>query len=182
MSTVFHTSLTQTVNYSNSGCLTTNSSAAICCRSSPVTCADSDNYFKRSITVSTHMHSHSPCLPLSLSSSSFDDWQIIWLSISPSGVCKPGRCLDEIQVPQGNSEGTGFLVVRAQSPHSGDVNKILGPGLDMLWGISVCKNRNTQMETPPEVDLTLAHWCHLNQNRCRGSVCLSRCRRTLEGS
>lgn len=47
----------------------------------------------------------------------------------------------------GNNVGTGFSLVRAQSLHSGDVNKILGPGLDVLWGISVCRDTNKHMET-----------------------------------
>lgn len=82
---------------------------------------------------------------------------------SPSGVCEPGHCLAELV-----DGGAGFSVVRAQSLHSGDVNKFLGLGLDVLWGIAGCRNTNElPFSSPsPETDPTLTARCHLNHNRC----------------
>lgn len=61
----------------------------------------------------------------------------------------------------GGNEGTGVSLVGAQSLYPGDVNKILGPGRDMLWGISVCRDTNKHMESArdwPYTDWLMSPW------------------------
>lgn len=61
----------------------------------------------------------------------------------------------------GGNEGTGVSLVGAQSLYCGDINKILGPGRDTLWGISVCGDTNKHMESAgdwPYSDWLMSPW------------------------
>lgn len=128
-----------------------------------LTKADSDGYPKQSIKFSTCFLSLSLSLPFSHLLIRLADRLSEHASLHLAWVSQVTAWLSYTS-STGNSDGTGFSLVRAQSLRSGDVNKILGLGPASRY---TGTQTNKHMETlQRQTDLTLAGWCHLIQNKC----------------